>query len=109
MPASTLPGTIHGTISAAGYRDIRGHGNRQTAERPSPRGPEETLDDAVDALKDDMVRDLAVSSRREKKWGYEALVSRIDYEQEGVRWRSDQIRVMRADQAVVELILTAPE
>lgn len=101
-------GEIQPVLTVAGYRDLRSHSQPSTAEQPQPRGPQEALDDAVESLKDQMVRELRVSTHRERRWGLDALVSDIFYEQEGVRWHSRQIRVMRSDKTILELIVTAP-
>jgi hypothetical protein len=96
-------------IMASGFRQMERHGGDFPGNNgPHPLGPDDMLEEAVGALKDHMVKDLTVSSREQPMWGLDALVSDIAYEQDGVRWRSTQIRAMRKDNTVLELILTAP-
>jgi len=109
----TPPGWSKNTASpwimASGFRQMERHGGDfPGGNGPHPLGPDDMLEEAVGALKDHMVKDLTVSSREQPMWGLDALVSDIAYEQDGVRWRSTQIRAMRKDNTVLELILTAP-
>ena len=98
------------SIVASGFRQMERHGGDFPGEnRPRPLGPRDMLDEAIGALQDHMVRNLQVSSREETLWGMDALVSDISYDQEGVHWRSKQIRAMRPDNTVLELVMSSPE
>lgn len=101
--------TASPSIMASGFRQMERHGGDFPGDSgPHPLGPDEMLEEAVGALKDHMVKNLTVASREQPMWGLDALVSDIAYEQDGVQWRSAQIRAMRKDNTVLELILTAP-
>jgi hypothetical protein len=70
---------------------------------------DEIVDDAVDAIKDSMVRSLNVTNTSSQLEGLPAMLTQLSYERDGQKWIEQQYRVLVPKPAsVVELMLRAP-
>lgn len=68
---------------------------------------DEVAEDAEDYLLDTMVKDLQSRNEHLQVAGSDALVTRREYVEDRVRFISKEVRVRRADGAVIELVLRA--
>lgn len=88
------------------YGAFRNHLNSEPSD--APKSLEEIADDALDYIKDQMVKQLRVADRRTKIGGEQALITNISYTKEGVPWREKHVRIRRSDEAIIVLQLMAP-
>ena len=83
--------------------------NHKNSEPSSvPKSLPKIADDAIDNIKDQMVKDLRVENRPTRLGGEPGLITLISYRKDGVPWREKHVRVRRSDEVIIELQLIAP-
>ena len=85
---------------------FRNHKNSEPSN--VPKSLPEIADDALDNIKDQMVKDLRVENRPTRLGGEPGLITLISYRKDGVPWREKHVRVRRSDEVIIELQLIAP-